>query len=448
MRPSTHQGGRHGIPDTPPELAWLAEVLWGPTPGVELLVGGKVPAEVPASQQWGALPGLARPRVLVPLASNRAAAEAVRQYSDGMTQRARLAKAAVGLALRSGALPGWLRRRGLVVAAAGPAEGSLLGDHVPAALGRSDLAAAIVLGPVRPNRKPVVQLIGRDGRPVGYMKVGWNDLTRRLVRAEADTLRRLAGASLRTFTAPDLLHQGRWQGLDITISSALPHRVLRRRRRYALPPVAVSREVAALGGVEEAALGESGWWAGLQERLVPVRQAMAAGRAGPAAPGDLGAGGSTLDGILERLAAQSSTRLAFGTWHGDWGPWNLRSTPGRLLVWDWERAADGVPLGFDLLHFGYQTALQGLGQPPATAAATGRERAAPHLAELGQRPGTEELLCDLYLLERLCRAAEAEVSAVTGRPDSVAAALLGVLDRRLVPGGFGGRFPDGSGGTG
>ena len=125
--------------------------------------------------------------MLVPLASNRAAAEAVRQYSDGMTQRARLAKAAVGLALRSGALPLWLRRRGLVVAAAGSAEGSLLGDHVPAALGRSDLAAAIVLGPVRPNRKPVVQLIGRDGRPVGYMKVGWNDLTRRLVRAEADT---------------------------------------------------------------------------------------------------------------------------------------------------------------------------------------------------------------------------------------------------------------------
>jgi hypothetical protein len=408
-----------GRPGTAAELAWLAEVLWGPTPGVELLVGGQVPAAVPAAQRWGALPDLRRPRVLVPLASNRAAAEAVRQYSDGMSQRARLAKAAAGLALRSGALPWWLRRRGLVVAAAGPAEGSLLGDHVPAALGRSDLAAAIVLGPVRPNRKPVVQLIGRDGRPLGYMKVGWNDLTRRLVRAEADTLRRLDGAGPRTFTAPGLLHQGRWQGLDITISSALPHRLWRRGRRYALPPVAVSREIAALGGVEETALGESRWWARLGERLGGVA----------------GAGGPTLDGTLERLAAHASTRLAFGTWHGDWGPWNLRSTPGRLLVWDWERSADGVPLGFDLLHFGYQTALQGLGQPPAVAAATGRDRAAPHLAALGQRPGVEELLCDLYLLERLCRAAEAEVSAVTGRPDSVGAALLGVLDGRLVSGG-------------
>jgi hypothetical protein len=359
--------------------------------------------------------------VLVPLASSRAAAEAVRQYSDGMTQRARLAKAAVGLALRSGALPLWLRRRGLVVAAAGPAEGSLLGDHVPAALGRPDLAAAIVLGPVRPNRKPVVQLIGRDGQPVGYMKVGWNDLTRRLVRAEAGMLRRLAACAPRSFTAPDLLHQGQWQGLDITISSALPHRLLRRGRRYALPPVPVSREIAGIGGVGETTLADSAWWAGLKARLAPVGQAGAA---------------PVLDPTLERLESQApAARLAFGTWHGDWGPWNLRSTPGRLLVWDWERSADGVPLGFDLLHFGYQTALQGLGQPPATAIATGRDRAVPHLAALGQRPGNEELLSDLYLLERLCRAAEAEVSAVTGRPDTVGAALLGVLGRRLTSGG-------------
>ena len=424
-----------------PELEWLAEVLWGPNSGVELVVGGRVPAGVPASQRWGVLPDLRRPRVLVPLASGLVAAEAVRQYSDGMTQRARLAKAAVGLALASGALPWWLGRRGLVVAAAGPAAGTLLGDHVPAALGRSDLAAAIVLGPVRPNRKPVVQLIGRDGQPVGYMKVGWNDLTRRLVRAEADMLRRLGGADPRGFTAPDLLHQGEWEGLDITISSALPHRLWRRGRRYALPPVAVSREIAAIGGVEETTLGESGWWSRLRSRLAPIRQALPDGPADPpqGPAGVAGAPGpaAALDGTLQRLEGLAGTRLVFGTWHGDWGPWNLRATPGRLLVWDWERSADHVPLGFDLLHFGYQTALQGLGQPPATAAATGRDRAAPHLAELGQRPGVEELLCDLYLLERLCRAAEAEVSAVTGRPDTVGAALLGVLGRRLVHGAGG-----------
>src|SRR4029453_1570812 len=94
--------------------------------------------------------------------------------------------------------------------------------------------------------------------------------------------------------------------------------------------------------------------------------------------------------------------------------------------------------GFDLFHFGYQTALQGLRRPPAAAATIARDRAAPLLPALGQQPGLADLLCPLYLLERLCRAAEAEVSAVTGRPDTVGTALLGVLGRRLVPGGAGG----------
>jgi hypothetical protein len=401
------------------ELAWLAEVLWGPTPEVEVVAGGRPPAGTPAMAVWGALPDLRHPRVLVPLAPRQAAAEAVRQYSDGMTQRARLSKAVVGLGLRSGALQWWLRRRGLLVCASGPAAGTLLADHVPRVLGRPDLAAAIVLGSVRPNRKPVVQLLGADGQPVGYMKVGWNDLTRDLVRNEADMLRRLAGAAPRSFTAPSLLHQGRWQDLDITISSALPHGLWRRGRRYAMPPLAVSREIAALGGVATGTLAGSAWWASLRRRLDRVGQALA----GPAA--------DTLDATLGRLEDQAATPLTLATWHGDWGPWNLRSTPGRLLVWDWERSGDGVPLGFDLLHFGYQTALQGLGQPPATAAATARDRAAPLLVELGQQEGVEELLLTLYLLERLCRAAEAEVSAVTGRPDTVGANLLDVLGRRL-----------------
>jgi len=414
------------------ELEWLAEVLWGPTPGVELVVG-LVPSGFRRLDGWVVLPDLRHPRVLVPLASRRAAAASVRQYSDGMTQRARLAKAAVGAGLRSGALQWLLRRRRLVVHAGmldplhgGPPAGgggeTLLGDYLAAALGRRDLAAAIVLGPVRPNRKPVVQLLAPDGSPVGYMKVGWNDLTRRLVRNEARALRRLAERPPRTFTVPSLLHEGAWQGLDVTISSALPHRLWRRGRRYATPPLAVSREIAALGGVQTASLGGSPWWTGLRRRLAPVEAAAT----GPAA--------AALAGTLERLEDQADTPLAFASWHGDWGPWNLRATADRLLVWDWERSGDGVPLGFDLLHFGYQTALQGRRQPPVDAAATSLRRTTPLLADLGQRAEVGELLLTLYLLERVCRAAEAEASAVTGRPDTVGARLLDLLGRRLEQG--------------
>jgi hypothetical protein len=414
-----------GLPvDRQGELEWLAEVLWGPTPDVELVVGAPPPGFRPLDG-WGVLPDLRRPRLLVPLASPRAAAASVRQYSDGMTQRARLAKAAVGLGLRSGALPWLLRRRGQVVhagvpvGAAAAGEGTPLGDHLAGALGRGDLHAAVALGPVRPNRKPVVQLLTPDGHPVAYVKVGWNDLTRRLVRNEAAMLERLAERRPRTFTAPRLLHRGRWHGLDVTVSSALPHRLWRRGRRYATPPPAVTREIAALGGVGTAALGDSPWWEGLRRRLEPVQAAAG----GPAAA----ALGATVEGLQ---AGRAGTRLAFATWHGDWGPWNLRATGDGLLVWDWERSGDGVPLGFDLLHFGFQTALQGLGRPPAAAAAAALRRTAPLLARLGQRPEAGELLLTLYLLERLCRTAEAEASAVTGRPDDVGAALLELLGRR------------------
>jgi hypothetical protein len=413
--------------DRQSELEWLAEVLWGPTHGVELVVG-LVPHGFRRLDGWVVLPDLRHPKVLVPLASRRAAAASMRQYSDGMTRRARLAKAAVGAALRSGVLQ-WLCRRQVVHAGmldplhGGPPTGgageTLLGDHLAEALGRRDLAAAIVLGSVRPNRKPVVQLLAPDGRPVGYMKVGWNDLTRRLVRNEARALRRLAEAQPKTFTVPRLLHEGTWQGLDVTISSALPHRLWRRGRRYATPPLAVSREIAALGGVQTATLGGSPWWEELRRRLAPV-QAAATGTAA-----------ATLVGTMERLQEQADTALVFGSWHGDWGPWNLRVTADRLLVWDWERSGDGVPLGFDLLHFGYQTAFQGLRQPPAEAAARSLRRAAPLLAQLGQREEVGELLLTLFLLERVCRAAEAEPSAVTGRPDAAGARLLDVLGRRL-----------------
>jgi hypothetical protein len=405
------------------ELDWLAEVLWGPTPEVELVVG-PLPAGFRPLGGWGVLPDLRRPRVLVPLGSRRAAAASVRQYSDGMTQRARLAKAAVGLALGSGALPWLLRRRGQVVHAAQPATAAPGGDetflrHLAGALGRDDLNTAVVLGPVRPNRKPVLLLLAPDGRPVAYVKVGWNDLTRRLVRNEAAVLQRLAQLRPRTFTVPRLLHQDRWHGLEVTVTSALPHGLWRRGRRYATPPPAVTREVAALGGVHTAALGDGRWWAELRGRLAPV-QAAATGRAA-----------AVLAATVEGLQAEhAGSALAFGTWHGDWGPWNLRATPGGLLVWDWERSGDGVPLGFDLLHFGFQTTLQGLRRPPAEAAAAAVRRAAPLLADLGQRPEAAELLLTLYLLERLCRAAEAEPSAVTGRPDSVGAALLELLARR------------------
>jgi hypothetical protein len=409
------------------DLIWVTEVLWGHTPNLRVVVGGATPPGFACLAAWGVLPDRQHPRVLVPLSSPRAAAASMRQYSDGMGQFARLARALVGLGLRSGAVQWGLRRRGLTVrlgaiAGDGPAsDGCLLPDHVANVLGRDDLESAIVLGPLRPNRKPVVQLLSRNGEVVAYMKVGWNDLTRRLVRNEAAMLARLADRAPQTFQPPRLLHHGRWEGLEIVICSALPHRFLRRGRRDGLPPLAVSREIADLGGTRRTALGASPYWRDLLSRLQVVR----------------GRGTDRSRELLavaqELVAARAETRLLFGTWHGDWGPWNTRAAGDRLLVWDWERSGDGVPVGFDVIHFyyQYQTAVGRRRQPAPQAGATTLRRATPALGQLGQPAGTEELLLILYLLERLCRSDEAAISAVTGRPQAAGAMLLDVLAHRV-----------------
>ena len=159
-------------------------------------------------------------------------------------------------------------------------------------------------------------------------------------------LRRLAAADPRRFTVPDLLHQGEWEAW--TSPSARP----------AAPAVAPRPPPPASGGHlrrDRRPRRDRGDDPG-GERLVgpapvppgPIRDTLAVGSA---------PGAAALGSTLERLEGLAGTPLVFGTWHGDWGPWNCARTPGRLLVWDWERSADSVLLGFDLLHFGYQTAL-------------------------------------------------------------------------------------------
>jgi hypothetical protein len=46
----------------------------------------------------------------------------------------------------------------------------------------------------------------------------------------------------------------------------------------------------------------------------------------------------------------------FGTWHGDFGPWNA-AWGVELEVWDWERFDPDVPVGLDAAHWRAQLAV-------------------------------------------------------------------------------------------
>jgi hypothetical protein len=82
---------------------------------------------------------------------------------------------------------------------------------------------------------------------------------------------------------------------------------------------------------------------------------------------------ATLRDHLDGSAGQDGTgrRVGWGSWHGDWTPWNCSSRRGGgVLVWDWERFAHGVPRGYDALHYELMRRLDGVQNPrPAHAAA-------------------------------------------------------------------------------
>jgi hypothetical protein len=55
-----------------------------------------------------------------------------------------------------------------------------------------------------------------------------------------------------------------------------------------------------------------------------------------------------LDRIVEKRA---QVPVPLGPWHGDWVPWNMAWRGDDVLLWDWEHFAEGVPAGFDHVHY-------------------------------------------------------------------------------------------------
>ncbi|TVQ67110.1 MAG: hypothetical protein EA360_03245 [Balneolaceae bacterium] len=59
--------------------------------------------------------------------------------------------------------------------------------------------------------------------------------------------------------------------------------------------------------------------------------------------------------LINRLSQLGSelakSKMVFTMSHGDFTPWNMFITDGKLAVYDWELADDSTPLGFDAFHF-------------------------------------------------------------------------------------------------
>jgi len=239
--------------------------------------------------------------------------------------------------------------------------------------------------------------------------VGWNDLTRGLVAAEAAALQELAGSPAAAFAVPALLHSGNWDGSAVT---AVAPATGGRPHVSPEPPPDATRELALCAAVERARLVESAWWARTLARIDA-------------------AGGDEQRQAAARVGERSGEReLAFGRSHGDWTPWNMAEVDGRLVVWDWERAAAGVPVGVDAAHYCLLVALNARGLPPGEAVPDVIARLPRVLAGLDVDGGGARLIVMLELLEMSVRFAEARAAGVTGLRDRFGSALAALLDGR------------------
>jgi hypothetical protein len=332
------------------------------------------------------------------------AAAAVRRYAEPQSRAAKLKRDAVVAAVRTGASAVLLRDR---IRVTGPFSSSIDG-HLSEALGR-ELSVSVHIGPARANRKPVLQLIGPEGDTFAFGKLGTGPLTQRLVRAETAALTALGGSGLTKLTVPRVLHAGEWRGLQVLVQSALPvwlPRAPLTQRRL----VAAMLDIAGCCGYTNGPLDGSGYWHELRTRLAAVGDR-------PEAAG--------LASAAELLVKHAGDLvLRYGAWHGDWAPWNMANLADALLVWDWERFATGVPMGFDAIHHELQRRIQSTGDAQDAVEQTVR-RAGELLAPFGVPPAGREPTALLYLVDLAVR-------YLTDR-QAEAGARLGVLGTWLLP---------------
>jgi hypothetical protein len=365
-------------------LAELVRLLY-PEPHVLDIPGAPAPPgrRPPVVAEYLVIPHARRPRLGLPVRPRATRLGALRHAPAPRRGRDRLRLAAVRAALGASCAP--FRSRVRVFGTAG--EDSLQA-YLGQVLGQPVALCLYIGGPRRANHKPVVEILDAGGQPIGFAKLGVNALTRDLVRAEAGALAVLGAAGLRRATVPPLRHAGRWRDHELLVQGVLPVWQRPARPAGAVPGAMV--EVAGASGTAVTTLGGSGYRDLLERRLDAV-----AGRPGVRDPH---VGPALRAAARHVLARGGGVTLAFGNWHGDWTPWNMHPLRDTVLVWDWERFTQGVPLGFDALHCALARAVDA-GTGPGEAAAVLVRDAAGHLAPYGVPPAIAELTALLYLLD-------------------------------------------------
>ncbi len=371
-------------------LAWLSAILWS-AGDVRLKLADQVskPADQvskPAGggRTWWASPSAVDAEILIP-AEQTTARTAVRRYHDGFSLKKRARSWAAEATMHVPGLPDRMLASNLVTVDGDSSDRSLdLLEQLSELLNEPGLRAAITLARPKSNRKPVLQLIGPDGTELGWAKIGWTDWTADLIANEAVWLSK---DSIAPLIKPVLLHDLDLCGHRVVVTSGVSGSRRPRRGTSDSPNIELVAAIAALGTQSTSPVTALPWWASVTGVL---------DAADPA----------ETDVIAATVEAAANCLLSVGAWHGDLTPWNTITADGPaggLQVIDWEFAADGVPLGFDVCHFHTQVGAELRGMQPDQALDYSARRSPQDLASLGVDPDNQIATWQLYLIELVRR---------------------------------------------
>ncbi len=263
-----------------------------------------------------------------------------------------------------------------------------LEEHLAEVFGERTLSLGISLGTPGPHRKPVIQVMNQEGKVLGYVKVGWNEETKRLIQNEIRMLHYLKGRDL-PFLIPQIVYAREWKEYFICVQSPPPH--------YASPApqewnhfYEEALKAMAFLSLKYQRLIESAFWKHLSDRISGMEN---------------GYFRHAVERFMERVLSRCGDKeIPFHFSHGDFAPWNAFLVSNSLYLYDWEYAFEDAPAGYDLIHFAVQKACLVEGRAPGgvpDAVKWHLGRAQSYRQVIGMDESAWADAFELYLLERL-----------------------------------------------